>query len=491
MDGSGSAVLVVLPDYRKAFDLVDQILWQPRLRIPRGVACWVCDFLMDRRQRVKLSSDCSLEWGAVPSGVPQGIKLGPGLFILMINNLHAPDFEAWKYVDDTTLAEVVLRGGQSARQVSVTAVEQWSITNMPQLNPDKCKELLIDFKRTVMRVKPGSSILGLVEDGKDTLVRIRSAWRKVRLLGSALRSAIAKLNVLSSISEAAPSGDPKERGVAEVDMVGVAEGCRTFTDPRTLMAGVTQAGFKDGGKADFIVVEGDGRTLLGRETTEVLNLLRVGPFQANTGDGGRPDGDVREKYKQLFSGVGVLRGYELKLLVDESEARSAAASRVAASLLLSHTESYQLVQAVDVWSDIVSKEYQQIIRDVIKGCAGVAYISDDLIVHGCNEEEHDKRLSAVLDRLSEVGLTVNGDKCKLRLSKLKLFGHELTNDGINPCKEKIAAIRDAGPPKDANEEQSFMGLVQYSSKLMPDVSSVAMPIQELTRKDVVSQWDKE
>ena len=31
-------------------------------------------------------------------------------------------------------------------QVTVTAVEQWSITNKLQLNPDKCKELLIDFK---------------------------------------------------------------------------------------------------------------------------------------------------------------------------------------------------------------------------------------------------------------------------------------------------------------------------------------------------------
>ena len=30
----------------------------------------VCDFLTDRRQRVKLSSDCFSEWGTVLSGVP-------------------------------------------------------------------------------------------------------------------------------------------------------------------------------------------------------------------------------------------------------------------------------------------------------------------------------------------------------------------------------------------------------------------------------------
>ena len=150
-DRTGSVVRVVLLDYRKAFDLVDHSTLAAKilgLHIPSGVARWVCDFLMDWRQRVKLSRDCFLEWGAVPSGVPQGTKLRPWLFILMINDLHTPSSEAWKYVDDTTLAEVVPAGGQSVRQVAVTAVEQWSMTNKLQLNPDKCKEMLIDFKRT-------------------------------------------------------------------------------------------------------------------------------------------------------------------------------------------------------------------------------------------------------------------------------------------------------------------------------------------------------
>ena len=51
-------------------------------------------------------------------------------------------------MDDTILADVVSWGRQSAIQVALIAVEQLSITKKLRLNPDKCKKLLIAFKRT-------------------------------------------------------------------------------------------------------------------------------------------------------------------------------------------------------------------------------------------------------------------------------------------------------------------------------------------------------
>ena len=74
----------------------------------------------------------------------------------------------------------------------------------------------------------------------------------------------------------------------------------------------------------------------------------------------------------------------------------------------------------------------------------------------------------VLNRLKEVGLTMNGDKCEFRLTRLTFFGHQVTQNGVEPSEEKVAAIRNTDPPQNAIEAQSFLGLAKFVSKLIPD-----------------------
>jgi len=84
--------------------------------------------------------------GVVPSGVQQG----QCLFLIMISDLNISSniFATWKYVDDTTISEIIPRGKSSEAQTAVDAVSSWSRDNLFQLNIDKCKEIRISFRTT-------------------------------------------------------------------------------------------------------------------------------------------------------------------------------------------------------------------------------------------------------------------------------------------------------------------------------------------------------
>ena len=268
-------------------------------------------------------------------------------------------------------------------------------------------------------------------------------------------------------------------------------------------------------QTDFVVIEGDGRTLLRWETAKMLSLLQVGPLQVNSVVSEHSEDDIRRRFQDLFTGIGLLKDYELKLHVcDSVEPVAQPVHRIPFGLHAKVDEKlHELLQAAIIeeipegpsaWisplvvvlksdgdirvcvdmrgvneaiirerhpiptveellhdlngSTVFSKvdlkwgfhqillsedsrhittfvmhhdlyrykwlmfgvtstpeKYQQIIRDVLRCCEGVANIADDLVIHGNGIEEYDKRLFGVLDRLGEVGLMLNGKKCEFRL----------------------------------------------------------------------------
>ena len=72
----------------------------------------------------------------------------------MINDLDISGPYLWKFVDDTTTSEVVLKGGVSKAQEIADQVTKWSSENRVQLNSDKCKELRISFARNTQDFEP-------------------------------------------------------------------------------------------------------------------------------------------------------------------------------------------------------------------------------------------------------------------------------------------------------------------------------------------------
>ena len=150
-------IRVCFLDFSKAFDSIGYILIDKLidLGVRRSLIPWIISFLTGRRQQVKIGISIS-NWLPVTAGVLQETKLGPILFLVLVNNLKpsAPDTRMWKFVDDSTIFEHLTGNSVSVTQLTLNHVESWSSNNWIILNPKKCKELRICFFKGTFELQP-------------------------------------------------------------------------------------------------------------------------------------------------------------------------------------------------------------------------------------------------------------------------------------------------------------------------------------------------
>ncbi|CAB4001956.1 Hypothetical predicted protein [Paramuricea clavata] len=101
--------------------------------------------LSRRQQHVKLKT-CKSDWKEIKAGVPQGTKLGPLFFLIMVNDLSS-ELPLYKYVDDCAISEVVrvCEPDLPKLQQELHNVTQWSSENNMKLNVKKTKDFTVSF----------------------------------------------------------------------------------------------------------------------------------------------------------------------------------------------------------------------------------------------------------------------------------------------------------------------------------------------------------
>ena len=125
--------------------------------------------------------------------------------------------------------------------------------------------------------------------------------------------------------------------------------------------------------------------------------------------------------------------------------------------------------------------------------AGVTGIADDIVVHGYNSDfsDHDENLPAVLQHARETGLRINLDKCKFRCTRISFFGHIVGAEGLQPDPRKIDSILSMDPSSTLTDLQTFLGMVQFLSRFIPNMAPAAADFWGLTKKTSEFIWGPE
>jgi hypothetical protein len=102
LDQGHCSVRIFFVDFKKGFDLVDHNVI---VDVCPVFIRWIKSFLTSREQCVKIGSSTS-SWKPVNGCLPQGIKLGPLLFAILVNSLLQDWNGRIKFVDDATALEI-------------------------------------------------------------------------------------------------------------------------------------------------------------------------------------------------------------------------------------------------------------------------------------------------------------------------------------------------------------------------------------------------
>ncbi|XP_064483033.1 uncharacterized protein K02A2.6-like [Ornithodoros turicata] len=135
--------------------------------------------------------------------------------------------------------------------------------------------------------------------------------------------------------------------------------------------------------------------------------------------------------------------------------------------------------------------FQNTVRQVLAGIPGVINISDDILVYGKTEREHNDSLDATLKRLADCGITLSPKKCCFFQRELTFFGHIFSEKGIKPDPAKVQGFLNMPPPRDVSEVRSLLGMITYCGRFIPNLAQLTAPLRSLTKKETPWNWTTE
>ena len=134
--------------------------------------------------------------------------------------------------------------------------------------------------------------------------------------------------------------------------------------------------------------------------------------------------------------------------------------------------------------------FQAVLEDILRGLNRVRFRLDDILLNEKSEWEHLKLLDEVLTRLEQAGVKLKKSKCVFLQPYVECLGHGLDDKGVHPIADKIEAIRNAPRPTDVRQLKSYLGLLNYYGKFMPNFSTLLHPLYALLQQNQPWVWSQ-
>jgi hypothetical protein len=131
--------------------------------------------------------------------------------------------------------------------------------------------------------------------------------------------------------------------------------------------------------------------------------------------------------------------------------------------------------------------FMRLMNHVLKAFIGkfVVVYFDNILIYSKTLEEHVEHIKQVLDVLRKEELFANLEKCTFCTDQVVFLGFVVSGQGIQVDDSKVPAIKEWPTPENVSQVRSFHGLAGFYRRFVKDFSTIAAPLNELTKKGVV------
>ena len=114
---------------------------------------------------------------------------------------------------------------------------------------------------------------------------------------------------------------------------------------------------------------------------------------------------------------------------------------------------------------------------------------DDMLISGKSESEHLATLE-VLQRFAGAGFHLKREKCTFLVPSVTYLVYRIDIQGLHPVPEKVRAIQNAPESHNQSSLKSYLGLLSYYSRFLPNLPNTLVPLYNLLCSSVQWKWGK-
>jgi hypothetical protein len=108
---------------------------------------------------------------------------------------------------------------------------------------------------------------------------------------------------------------------------------------------------------------------------------------------------------------------------------------------------------------------------------------DDALVTSVHWDEHLVHLDGLLSELEKHGLTARPSKIECGFTEVEFLGHMVGKGKMAPTKGKVSKILNVSEPQTKKQVRSFLGLVGFYRRYVPNYADLVAPLTALTKKN--------